>query len=66
MLHTFYGPYYMKNEKYMKKRDCNNVFHVFLIFRVGGSIESMQHGYSLDEELVLLFFNIFIFLPQKW
>ena len=44
MFHTFDGPCYMKNEKYMK-----NVI-VFLIFRVVGSIESMQHGYSLDEE----------------
>ena len=51
MLHTFDGPCYTKNQKYMKKRDCNHGFHVFLIFRVAGSIESMQHGYSLDEEL---------------
>ena len=51
MLHTFDGPCYMKNEKYMKKRDCNHAFHVFLIFCVVGSIESMQqHGCSLDEE----------------
>ena len=34
MLHTFDGPYYTKNEKYMKIRDCNHVFHVFLIFHV--------------------------------
>ena len=26
-------------------------FHVFLIFHVVGSIESLQNGYSLDEEL---------------
>ena len=44
MLHTFDGPCNKKNEKYMKKRDCNHVFHVFLIYRVAGSIESMQHG----------------------
>ena len=50
MLHTFDEAYYTKNEKYMKKPDCNNVFHVFLIFHVEGSIENMQHGYSLDEE----------------
>ena len=49
MLHTFDGPYYNKNEKYMKTRDCNHVFQVFLIFRVVGSIESMKHQYSLDE-----------------
>jgi len=30
-------------------------FHVFLIFRVVGSIESMKHGYSLDEELNYVF-----------
>ena len=51
MLHTFDGPCYMKKEKYMEKRDCNQVFHVFLIFRVEKSIKSMKHGYSLDEEL---------------
>ena len=51
MLHTFDGPCYMKNEKYIKTRDYNHVFHVFLIFRVAGPIKSIQHGYSLDEEL---------------
>ena len=51
MLHTFYGPYYTKNEKYMKNVIVIMFFHVFLIFRVAGSVESMQHGYSLDEEL---------------
>ena len=44
MLHTFDGSCYMKNEKYMEKCDCNNVFHIFLVFHVAGSIESMQHG----------------------
>ena len=34
-----------------KKCDYNHLFHVFLIFSVVGPIESMQHGYSLDEEL---------------
>ena len=51
MLNTFDGPCYTKNEKYVKNYDCNHVFHVFFIFCVEGSIESMQHGYSLDEEL---------------
>ena len=51
MFHTFDGPCYTKNEKYMKKRDSNHVFHVFLIFCVARSIKSMQHGYSFDEEL---------------
>ena len=50
MLHTFEGPCYTKNEKYMKKSDSNHVFHAFLIFHVAGFIESMQHGYSLDDE----------------
>ena len=50
MLHIFYGPCYNKNEKYMKKRDCNHVFQVFLIFHVADSIKSMEHGLSLDEE----------------
>ena len=45
MFHTFDSPCYTKNEKYMKKHDCNHIFHVV------GSIESMQYGYSLDEEL---------------
>ena len=51
MLHTFNGSYYTKNERYIKKRDYNHIFYVFLIFRGVGSIESMQHGYSLDEGL---------------
>ena len=50
MLHTFDGPCYMQNERYMKKHDYNHIFNVFLIFCVSGSIKSMQHGYSLDEE----------------
>jgi len=48
MLDTFDGPCSMKNEKYMKKCDCNHIFHVFLIFHVVRSIESMQYGYSMD------------------
>ena len=47
----FDRPCYVKNEKYMKKHDYNYIFHVFLIFHVAGSIESMQHGPSLYEEL---------------
>ena len=45
MLHTFDGPFYTKNEKYMK-----NMIAV-MFFHVARSIKSMQHGYSLDEEL---------------
>ena len=51
MFHTFDGCYYMKNEKYIKTIIAIMFFHVFLIFRVVGSNECMQHGYSLDEEL---------------
>ena len=51
MLHTFYGPCYTKNEKYMKKVIEIMIFHVFLIFCIVKSIECMIHGYSLDEEL---------------
>ena len=51
MLHIFYGPYYMNNEKYMKNVIPITFFPAFLIFRVARSIKSMQHGYSLDEEL---------------
>ena len=51
MLHTFVGPYYTKNDKYMKNVISLTLFHVFLIFHIAGSIESMQHGYSLDDEL---------------
>ena len=51
MLHTFDGPCYTKNEKCMKNMIAITIFHVFLIFHVAGSIESMKHGYSLDEEL---------------
>ena len=51
MLHTLDGPYYTKNEKYMKNVIAITFFHVFLIFPVAGSIASMQHGNSLDEEL---------------
>ena len=53
MLHTFDGLFYMKNEKYMKNVIEITFFHVFLIFHVARSIESMKHGYSLDEELNL-------------
>ena len=51
MLHTFDGPYNTKNVKYIKDVIAITFFHVFLIFHVARSIESMQHGYSLDEEL---------------
>ena len=51
MLHIFNGSCYTKNEKYMKNVILITFFHVFLNFRVGESIKSTQHGYSLDEEL---------------
>ena len=52
-LHTFDGPPYPKNKKYMKKHDDDIIitfFQVFLVFGVAGSIKSMQCGYSLDAE----------------
>ena len=51
MLHTFYELYYTKNEKYIKNVIVIMFFYVFPIFHVAWFIESMQHGYSLDEEL---------------
>ena len=51
MLHTFDGSLLHKNARYMKNVIAIMFCHVFLIFRVAGSIESMQHEYSLDEEL---------------
>jgi len=50
LLCIFYGSYYIKNDKYMKNVIAITFFHSFLIFLVEKSIESMQHGYSLDEE----------------
>ena len=50
MLHTFDGPFYTKNDKYIKSVIAIMIFYVFLIFHVVESIKSMQHGYSLDEE----------------
>ena len=51
MLHTFDRPHCTKNEKYMKNVIAIMFFHLFLIFRVAEPMKSMQHGYSLDEEL---------------
>ena len=51
MLHTFNGPYYKKNEKYMKNVNVITFFHVFLFFHVARSIESLKRGYSLEDEL---------------
>ena len=44
MLHTFDGPCYTKNEKYMKNVIAIMFFHVFLIFCLASSIEIVQHG----------------------
>ena len=43
MLHTFDGPFYMKNEKYKKNVIAITFFHVFLTFLLAGSIKSIQH-----------------------
>ena len=51
--HTFDGPRYPKNKKYLKKWNDDVIisfFHVFLVFGVVGSIKSMPSGYSLDVE----------------
>ena len=51
--HTFDGPRYPKNNKYLEKRDDDVIitfFQVFLVFGVAGSIKSMPSGYSLDAE----------------
>ena len=53
-LHTFDGPRYPKNKKYLKKHDDDIIitfFHVFLVFGVAGSIKIMQCGYLLDAKL---------------
>ena len=52
--HTFDGPRYPKNKKYLKKCDDDVIitfFQEFLVFGVEGSVKSMQRGYSLDAEL---------------
>ena len=51
--HTFDGPRYPKNKKYLKKRDDDVImkfFKVFLVFGVVGPVKSMTSGYSLDAE----------------
>ena len=51
--HTFEGPLYPQNKKYLKKRDDHVIimfFQVFLVFGVEGPLKSMRSGYSLDEE----------------
>ena len=51
--HTFDGPRYPKNKKYLKKCDDDVIitfFQVFLVFGVAGSIKSMLSEYSLDVE----------------
>ena len=50
--HTFDGPLYPKNKKYLKKCDVDisvMFFHIFIVFGVAGSVKSMQchlHGFS--------------------
>ena len=51
--HTFDGPRYPKNKKYLKKWNDDVIipfFQVFLVFGVAGSVKSMPSGYSLDGE----------------
>ena len=50
-LHTFDGPRYPKNKKYLKKCDDDIIikfFQVFLISGVAGSVKSIQCGYSFS------------------
>ena len=52
-LHTFDGPRYLKNKKYLKKWNDDVIipfFRVFLVFGVAGSVKIMPSGYSLDAE----------------
>ena len=52
--HTFDGPRYPKNKKFLKKCDNDVIitfFQVFLVFGVAGPIISMACGYLLDVEL---------------
>ena len=67
--HTFDGPHYPKNKKYLKKWNDDDIiipfFQVFLVFGVAGSIKSMPSGYSLDVEFnssSFRFFRYFLFL----
>ena len=49
--HTFDGPCYPKNKKYLKKHDEDIIitfFEVFLVFGVVGPVKNMLSGYSLD------------------
>ena len=49
--HTFDGPRYPKNKKYLKKDDDDVIitfFQVFLVFGVVGCVKIMPSGYSLD------------------
>ena len=49
--HTFDGPRYPKNKKYLKMwwwHRHHIFFQVFLLSKVTGSIKSMMSGYSLD------------------
>ena len=62
--HTFDGPRYPKNKKYLEKWNDDIIipfFQVFLVFGVAGSVKSMPSGYSLDAEFVIiLFFQVFL------
>ena len=49
--HTFDGPCYPNNKKYLKKWNDDIIisfFQVFLVFGVAGPVKSMPSGYSLD------------------
>ena len=53
-LHTFDGPRYPKNKKYLEKYDDDVIitfFQVFLVFGVAGLVKSIHCGYLLDAKL---------------
>ena len=53
--HTFDGPHYPKNNKYLKTCDDDIIitfFQVFIVFGVAGLVKSMSSGYSLDANLI--------------
>ena len=54
--HTFDGPLYPKNKKYLKKQNDDIIisfFQVFLVFRVAGSVKSMPLGTRWMQNLIM-------------
>ena len=51
-LHTFDGPRYPQNKKYLKNVMMTSSSHFFRYFLFFGVIKSMTSGYSLDVEFI--------------